>query len=185
MTQTLDEAAVIKDCVEELNKQLPDNKPIAADKLKHREGSVDLLRYLSESQRADAAQLAQQCPLIASDDSAIRWTVQRKVLAPASVWQAPEPRYVATTRKHRQFATRNSIQHIATGGGRGTALKCHPCVGGSYPLKKPRSSATGTSVGTTAILSSASSTFFRPIPFRSCAYLQGRMSSSSRPAAGA
>jgi len=34
----------------------------------------------------EAAQLAQQCPLIASDNSANRWSVQRKSLAPVSVW---------------------------------------------------------------------------------------------------
>ncbi len=85
---TLDEAAVLKECIEELNKQLPDNKPIVTEKLKYRHGSVDLLEYLAECERADAAQLAQQCPLVASDDSAIRWTAQRKTLAPVSVWHA-------------------------------------------------------------------------------------------------
>jgi hypothetical protein len=88
VTQTLDEAAVIKECIEELNKQLPDNKPIAAEKSKHGRASVDLLKYLWESQGVDSAQVAQQCPLVASDNSAIRWTVQRKALAPVSIWHA-------------------------------------------------------------------------------------------------
>ena len=88
VTRTLDETAVIKECIEELIKQLPDNKAIAAGKSKYRQASIDLLKYLSESGRKDAAQLAQQCPLIALDDSAIRWTVQRKMLAPVSMWHA-------------------------------------------------------------------------------------------------
>jgi len=86
VTRTLDEDTVIKECIEELNKQLPDNKPIAAEKSKYGRASIDLLKYLWESQGVDAAQVAQQCPLIASDNSAIRWTVQRKALAPVSVW---------------------------------------------------------------------------------------------------
>jgi hypothetical protein len=88
VTQTLDEAAVIKECIEELNKQLPDNKPVAAEKSKYAEASIDFLKYLWESQGVDAAQVAQQCPLVASDKSAICWTVQRKALAPVSVWHA-------------------------------------------------------------------------------------------------
>lgn len=88
VTQTLGEDAVIKECIEELNKQLPDNKPIATEKSNQRQASVDLLKYLWEVQGGDAAQLAQQCPLVAADDSAIRWTVQRKALAPVSVWHA-------------------------------------------------------------------------------------------------
>lgn len=87
VTRTLDEAGVVKECIEELNKQLPDDKPIPTGKSKYRQASVDLLKYLSESGRADAAQFAQQCPLIALDDSSARWTVQRKVLAPTSVWR--------------------------------------------------------------------------------------------------
>lgn len=88
VTQRLDEAVVVKECIEELIKQLPDNKPIAAEKSKQGQASVDLLKYLWESQGVDAAQVAQQCPLVASDNSAIRWTVQRKALAPVSVWHA-------------------------------------------------------------------------------------------------
>lgn len=87
VTRTLDEAGVVKECIEELNKQLPDDKPIPAEKSRYRQASVDLLKYLSESGRADAAQFAQECPLIALDDSSARWSVQRKVLAPTSVWR--------------------------------------------------------------------------------------------------
>jgi hypothetical protein len=88
VTQTLGESTVVNECIEELNKQLPDNKPIASEKLKYGQASIDLLKYLWESQGVDAMQVGQQCPLVASDNSAIRWTVQRKALAPVSVWHA-------------------------------------------------------------------------------------------------
>ena len=86
VTQKLDEFTVIEECVKKLNKELPDNKPIAPEKSKYSQASVDLLKYLWESQGEGAAQVAQQCPLVASDKSSIRWTVQRKALAPVSVW---------------------------------------------------------------------------------------------------
>ena len=86
VTQKLDESAVIKKCIENLNKELPDNKPIATERSKYGQASVDLLKYLWESQGKGATQEAQQCPLVASDNSSIRWTVQRKALAPVSVW---------------------------------------------------------------------------------------------------
>ena len=88
VTQTLDEVAVFRECIEELNRQLPDNRPIAAEKSKYSRASVDLLKFLWERQGVDAAQMAQQCPLVASDNSAIRWTVQRQALVPVSVWLA-------------------------------------------------------------------------------------------------
>lgn len=88
VTQTLGEDTVIKECIEQLNKELPDNKPVDAEKSKHRQASVDLLKYLWESHGVGVAQLAQQCPLVTSEDSAIRWTIQRKPLAPVSVWHA-------------------------------------------------------------------------------------------------
>jgi hypothetical protein len=88
VTQTLGEDTVIKECIEQLNKELPDNKPVDVEKAKHRQASVDLLKYLWESHGVGVAQLAQQCPLVTSDDSAIRWTIQRKALAPVSVWHA-------------------------------------------------------------------------------------------------
>ena len=88
MTQKLDESAIIKECIEKINKELPDNKPIATEKSNYGQASVDLLKYLWESQGERATQVAQQCPLVASDNSSIRWTVQRKALAPVSVWHA-------------------------------------------------------------------------------------------------
>lgn len=94
VTQSLGEAAVIKECIEELNKQLPDNKPVAAEKLKYGRASIDLLQYLWEKQGVDAVQVAQQCPLVAADNSAIRWTVQRKALAPVSLWYASAQQFV-------------------------------------------------------------------------------------------
>jgi hypothetical protein len=88
ITGTLDEAAVVKECIEELNKQLPDNKPVADDKSSYRGASIDLLQHLWESQGEEAIQIARQCPLIASDSLSIRWTAQRKALVPVSVWHA-------------------------------------------------------------------------------------------------
>lgn len=86
VTQTLDEATVLKECLEELNKQLPDNKLISDDKSKYRKASIQLLTFLWKSRGLAAAQQAQLCPLVASDNTAIRWTLQRKALAPVSHW---------------------------------------------------------------------------------------------------
>ncbi len=86
ITRTLDDAALIRECIDELATQLPDNKPIAVEKAHFGNASVDLLNYLWTTRGADAADLAQQCPLVASDGSSIRWTTQRKALVPVSMW---------------------------------------------------------------------------------------------------
>ncbi len=86
VTQTLDESAVIKELIDELNKQLPDNKPVPEEKRTHCEASIDLLKYLWENQVTNAALISQKCPLVASDNTIIHWTIQRRALAPVSVW---------------------------------------------------------------------------------------------------
>ena len=86
LSQTLTESAVINECLDELNKQLADNKPIPVQQVTYQRASTHLLKYLWQSRGADARALAQKCPLIASDGKAIRWTPQRKPLVPISVW---------------------------------------------------------------------------------------------------
>jgi hypothetical protein len=92
ITQTIGEGTVVKDCIAELNACLPDNKRIPDARSSHRRASVALLKYLWETRGAAAAAVAQQCPLVSSEDAAIRWSVQRKALAPVSAWhQAARP----------------------------------------------------------------------------------------------
>jgi hypothetical protein len=85
---SLDESAVIKECIDELNRNLPDEKPIGAGKDNFKFAAVDLVKYLGLSQRSEVAQLAQQCPLVASDGSSVRYSAQRRMLAPVSTWGA-------------------------------------------------------------------------------------------------
>jgi hypothetical protein len=93
VSQALDEPTVIKECIEELSKQLPDNRLIPIEKRKYRDASVHILSFLWQSRGISAAQQAQQCPLIASDNTAIRWTLQRKTLAPVLVWHSSAQPY--------------------------------------------------------------------------------------------
>lgn len=86
VNQALSEDAVIKECLDELGKQLPDNEEITPERSRYAQASIDLLRYLWENTGVEAGQMAQQCPLLASDNSAIRWSVQRRALAPVSAW---------------------------------------------------------------------------------------------------
>jgi len=86
VTLALGEGDVIKKLIEELNRQLPDNKAIGETNIICANASIDLLKYLWEKSGADAASLAQQCPLITAGGKAIRWSIQRKALAPVSAW---------------------------------------------------------------------------------------------------
>ena len=101
VTQKLNESDIINECIKELNKELPDNKPIAPEKLQYGRASIDLLKYLWGSQGEEAMQVAKECPLIASDNSAVRWTAQRKALAPVSMWPASARPFAALYEKER------------------------------------------------------------------------------------
>ena len=101
VTQELNESGIIEECIRELNKELPDNKPIAPEKLPYGRASVELLKYLWESQGEEAMQVAKECPLIAKDNSAVRWTAQRKALAPVSVWPASARPFAALYENER------------------------------------------------------------------------------------
>ena len=88
VAKSLGEAAVINECLDELGKHLPDNKPIPPEKQPCRETSVDLLKYLWDSHAAGGAPLAQRCPLVVSDGTAVRWSANRKAMSPVTVWHA-------------------------------------------------------------------------------------------------
>jgi len=77
---------VLGECISELSKQLPDLKEITPDSLVPRRASIDLLWLLWRKQGTGAAELARQCPLISSEGTSIRWTSQRRVMAPALYW---------------------------------------------------------------------------------------------------
>lgn len=109
VSKTLDETAVIKECIEELRKQLSDNKPVTTAGSMHRQGSIDLLKYLFESKRTDSAELAKQCPLIAFSDIAVHWISQRKMLAPVSVWKAAARPFASLYESDRVLADAYSV----------------------------------------------------------------------------
>ncbi|MBI2191998.1 MAG: hypothetical protein HYU36_08445 [Planctomycetes bacterium] len=88
VAKSLGEEAIITECLEELAKHLPDNKPISVEKQCYRETSVDLLKYLWDTRAAEAAALAQRCPLVVSDSTAARWASNRKIMSPVTVWHA-------------------------------------------------------------------------------------------------
>ena len=84
--QTLSSQSVKEECIQELSKQLPDSKEIPPEKKAYRDASIDLLNFLWETNAEAAADLAHKCPLIASDEQAVRWSPQRKTMAPVSHW---------------------------------------------------------------------------------------------------
>lgn len=102
--KTLGNAAVIDECLAELSDQLPDSKPIPEAKSNFREASIELLAYLWASQGSKAAALAQKCPLIASDGSAVRWAAQRKLMAPVSTWHKEAQPFAAIYKDDRILA---------------------------------------------------------------------------------
>lgn len=86
LPQQMQESDLVAECLAELDKQLPDGKSIPADKAAYRLAAVELLKYLWSSGKQAASAIAEKCPLIALDNSAVRRTVQRKMLAPVSSW---------------------------------------------------------------------------------------------------
>jgi hypothetical protein len=102
--KTLGNAAVIDECLAELSNQLPDSKLIPPTKVSFREASIELLAYLWTSKGANAATLAQKCPLIASDGSAVRWSAQRKMMAPVSTWHKEAQPFAAIYKDDRILA---------------------------------------------------------------------------------
>lgn len=82
----LTSSSVIEECLQELAKLLPDDKPIPSDKHTYRDASLDLLLFLWKTQGSRAAELAKKCPLVSSDGTAVRWSPKRKIMAPVSYW---------------------------------------------------------------------------------------------------
>jgi hypothetical protein len=101
VNQTLNESAVVAECIEELSKQLPDNNPVPTEKKAFRDGSIDLLKFLWDSQGISAAPQAQRCPLVAHDSSAIRWSIQRKTMAPPTTWHQDAQPFAALYKEDR------------------------------------------------------------------------------------
>ncbi len=102
--RTFGNAAIIDECIAELSNQLPDSKSIPVSKIGFLEASIEILAYLWASQGANAAILAQKCPLIASDGSAVRWSAQRKMMAPVSTWHKEAQPFAAIYRDDRILA---------------------------------------------------------------------------------
>lgn len=102
--KTLGNAAVIDECIAELSNQLPDTKTIPPTKANLREASIELLAYLWTSQGAKAAAIAQKCPLVATDGSAVRWAAQRKMMAPISTWHKESQPFAGIYKEDRILA---------------------------------------------------------------------------------
>lgn len=101
INKTHNESDVVEECIRELSKQLPDNKPVPAEKKAFRDGGIDLLKFLWDTLGVDAASRAQGCPLIASDNTAIRWSTQRKAMAPTSTWHRDAQNFAGLYKEDR------------------------------------------------------------------------------------
>lgn len=79
---------IIEECLQELSNKLPDSKQITPDKEIYRNASIDFLLFLWKTKDIKAAEIAQRCPLITLAGTAVRWSTQRKIMAPISHWPA-------------------------------------------------------------------------------------------------
>jgi hypothetical protein len=86
VSRSMTRRVVVESCIQELSKQLPEAKKIPAERQVFRDASVDLLHFLWKMEGAAAAETARKCPLISSDGTSVRWSPQRKVMAPVSQW---------------------------------------------------------------------------------------------------
>jgi hypothetical protein len=84
----LTEDSVLKTCLAELDARLPSGKAIPEQAHELRSGSVRFLQYLWDTRGDAGAELAQQCPVITGDNTASRWDHQKRIMAPASTWNA-------------------------------------------------------------------------------------------------
>lgn len=101
---SLDNAAVIGECLLELSTQLPDTRPVPPAKEPLVESSIDLLKFLSGLKAPDPAPLAPKCPLLASDRTAVRWATQRKLMAPVSTWHKDAQPFAGIYKEDRILA---------------------------------------------------------------------------------
>jgi hypothetical protein len=86
VTRSLTSEVVLEECLRELSKRMLDTKEVTPEDLNCRSASVDLLWHMWKTQGQGASELARQCPLVSSDGTSIRWTNQRRVMAPVMHW---------------------------------------------------------------------------------------------------
>ena len=77
---------VLKQAIEYLRAQLPEDERFDVIPIDVQHGSVRLLRYIWESRGVDGASLARQIPLITISKHARRWSQTRMMMAPVSNW---------------------------------------------------------------------------------------------------
>ncbi len=109
-TESLSEADVLNTCIEKLSSQLPDGKTIPEDDARFGDASFDLLKYLWNTQGVEGSMQAKRCPLIASDGSSVRWSIQRKPMAPVSMWH-PAAQQFARLYEPDRILTEDYVSH--------------------------------------------------------------------------
>ena len=76
----------ISDAVRRMSDSLPEDEGCDDDTLNVQQATVRLLAHLWESRERTAASIARQVPLVASSRRAVRWSPERRFMAPVRVW---------------------------------------------------------------------------------------------------
>ena len=69
-----------------MSDSLPEDEGCDDDTLNVQQATVRLLAHLWESRERTAASIARQVPLVASSRRAVRWSPERRFMAPVRVW---------------------------------------------------------------------------------------------------
>ena len=83
---SLAEDEVISHAVERMSERLPEDNSCDDGVLDVQQASVRLLAHLWDSRAQEAASIARQVPLVASNRRAVRWSAGRLFMAPVRAW---------------------------------------------------------------------------------------------------
>ena len=80
------EDGIVEEAIKRMDDLLPEDEKCEPLATRPRQACVQLLDHLWRSKQADALPLARQVPLLASDQSGVRWGPRRQFMAPVSAW---------------------------------------------------------------------------------------------------
>ena len=87
-----DEDSVISEAIKQMDEMLPEAGNCEEVPGSSRRAGVELLGHLWQTKGLDGGPIARQVPLIASDQSGVRWSPRRRFMAPVCVWpEAAQP----------------------------------------------------------------------------------------------
>jgi hypothetical protein len=98
---SLSEAQVVDEAVKHLDQGLPEDEDCDDETEDLRRGVVLLFDYLWQSQGKSAAAIAKKLPLVASNDTAVRWSHDRMMMAPVCSWHESAQPFADAYPPHR------------------------------------------------------------------------------------